>query len=236
MTRRRLNVRVVGGRIGATALIVLALAACCSRLPERMASRAEAFQKVRERRQGFAGVRAGGSLILEHKADKLTIPIEVTVTEDLVLEVRGEISHFLLPFEGEVRLVSDEATTLLHTNVGTYDLAMDPQAQPAVRAFLLSLAGGGDWLLWWLAANGCDLGVESRCKGLEIRLEPHDTLPSMGRWEVREPSRGAVFKAQVDEYEPGTLFPQVITGIIEPHEITVYLKYTEVSISLGPAG
>lgn len=216
------------------ALVVLALATGCSRMPEPSTQHREALQQVMARRQVFKGFQAQGSLTLEHKADVLSIPVEITVTEDLVLEARGEISHFLLPFSGEVRLVSDEVSTLLHTNIGTYDLAMDPEAQPAVRAFLLSLAGGGDWLLWWLAENACDLSAKSQCGGLEIELVPHGRLPSISGWEMRERSRGATFKARVDEYEPGTMVARIITGIIQPQEIAVYLSYTEISVLQDP--
>ncbi len=223
-----------GGALAA-ALLMLALVAGCSRLPARSAVRPEALEQVMARRQGFKGFQAQGSLTLEHKADVLSIPLEITVTEDLVLEARGEISHFLLPFDGEVRLVSDEVSTLLHTNVGTYDLATDPEAQPAVRAFLLSLAGGGDLLLWWLAGRDCDLSAKSQCGGLEIELVPHDRLPSISGWEMRERSRGATFKARVDEYEPGTVVPRLVTGILYPREIAVSLNYTEISLSQGGA-
>jgi hypothetical protein len=231
-TKVRPNPRVVGWRrTVALALTVVALAAGCSRLPARTPHRPEAFEQVLAKRQSFSGLRARGSLTLEHKADVLTVPLEITVTQDLVLEVHSSISHFLLPFEGEVRLVSDEASTLLYTNVGTYDLAMDPEAQPGVRAFLLSLAGGGDWLLWWLAGRDCDLSAESQCGGLEIELKPHARLPAISGWKISEPSRGVAFKAGVDEYEPGTTVPRIVTGILEPNEITLYLNYTEISVS-----
>lgn len=220
----------------AAVMLLLALAIGCSHRPGLTAARTGVFEDIMARRKVFRGFQAEASLTLEHKADILTIPLEITVTEDLVLEARGEISHFLLPFEGEVRLVSTDATTLLHTNIGTYDLALDPEAQPSVRAFLLSLAGGGDWLLWWLGRNDCALTAESQCRGLEIHLEPHDLFPSVSRWELSEVSRGATFKAGVDEYEPGTTVPRAIKGVISPNEITVYMKYIEISVSPDPAG
>jgi hypothetical protein len=187
------------------------------------------FDEVLARRQVFRGFHGRGDLVLEHKADKLTVPVEVTLSDDLVLEAKGEVSHFLLPFQGEVRLACSDSATLLHTNVGTYDLAMDPEAQAAVRAFLLSLAGGGDWLLWWLAGRDCDLREKTLCGGVEIELEPHGRLPTIARWDLSEASRGASFRGRVDEYEPGTAVARTLSGVIEPQAITVYMKYAEIS-------
>jgi hypothetical protein len=206
----------------------------CSRIPRERAPYPGEFDQVLARRQVFKSLRARGDLTLEHKTDALSIPLEITVSEDLVLEAKGEISHFLIPFEGEFRLVSDRSTTLLHTNIGTYDLAMDPDTQTSLRAFLLSLVGGGDWLLWWLAGNGCDLAAESECRGLKIRLEPDPHVASIGRWELSEPARGVTLKAAVNEYEPATTFPKTIRGVLEPQEIALNLKYAEVSLSARP--
>jgi hypothetical protein len=191
--------------------------------------RSAVLDEVLARRQVFSGFQGRGDLVLEHKADKLTVPVEVTLSEDLVLEAKGEVSHFLLPFQGEVRLVCSDSATLLHTNIGTYDLAMDPAAQTAARAFLLSLAGGGDWLLWWLAGRDCDLKEKTLCEGVEIELEPHGRLPTIARWDLSEASRGASFTGRVDEYEPGTAVARILSGFIQPQEITVYMKYTDIS-------
>jgi hypothetical protein len=57
----------------------------------------------------------------------------------------------------------------------------------------------------------------------------------MSRWEMTEPERGVTFRGEVDEYEPGTGLPRAIRGVILPNEITVYLKYTEISRSPGPS-
>jgi len=215
-----------------SAVVVIVLAPACSRRPSPAAEPPAAFDEVLARGKVFRGFHGKGSIALEHKADRMTIPVEVRLSEDLVLEAHSEVSHFLLPFEGEVRLVSTDSTTFLYTNIGAYDLAMTALDQSAIRAFLLSLGGGGDWLLWWLAREDCGRARKTRCRGLEIELEPHSRLPSISRWEMREASGGASFKGQVDEYEPGGLVPRVIRGVIQPQEISVYLNY--VDIFVGP--
>jgi len=216
-------------------LVIVSLVLCysCSRMPDRPSPSRAGFDTVAARRQIFKGLEAEGELTVEHTTGTITIPLEVEVSGDLGLEIKGEISHFLLPFEGEFRLVSDEETTLLHTDNGAYDLAMEPGAQPAVRAFLLSMAGGGDWLLWWLEENHCDPAAKSVCYGLEIELEPDEILPSVREWGIKEAASAAAFTARVEAYEPGTLLPRAIKGRLYPQEITVYLKYTEIREAPG---
>jgi hypothetical protein len=132
--------------------------------------------------------------------------------------------------------VSDAEMTLLYTDAGVFDLAMEPDAKPGIRAFLLSLAGGGDLLLWWLAERDCDPALDSACEGLEIEVEPHDTVPSVAVWEISEPDEGISFKARVKEYQPGTLLPRIIAGTLYPDETTVYLKYSHISDLADPTG
>jgi hypothetical protein len=186
----------------------------------------EVLQEVMARRAGFSGLTTEGTITAKRQNESYTLPFSLTVSADLQLEVRGEISHFLLPFSGEFRLVGDTEATLLYTGNGVYDLAPEPEAQEAMRAFMLSLAGGGDWLLWWLAENGCETSQRSTCKGLEVEIEPAGTLPAVGRWEIRETSQGRVFRAKIEEYQPGTLMPRTITGTLYPEEISIFVSYT----------
>jgi hypothetical protein len=156
------------------------------------------------------------------------------MSADLELEVTGEVSYLLLPFEGKFRLVSDKEATLLFTNAGVYDLSAQTGAPEAMRPFLLCLAGGGDCLLWWAAAEGCEVGTRFTCGGLDVELERDTTLPSVKTWEIAEPGGSRSFRAVVEEYEPGILWPNKISGTLNPENLSVYVKYSEISFPAGP--
>jgi hypothetical protein len=224
-------------RAQALVLTLVLLGSGCGRPPQQVAVTAsQALEEVAARRHAFKGFEADAVLTVKHGNESITLPLAIEVSESLRVEVKGEISNFLLPFQGSFRLASDEESTLLYTDMGTYNLAAQPGAQPAVRAFLLSLGGGGDWLVWWLAERGCAVGDPSVCEGIEVRLEPHGRPPSIDLWELSDPARGGTFRARVEAYEPGTVLPRVVTGTLFPDEVTIRIEYSGRREPPGPAG
>lgn len=219
------------------ALMGLLIWCACARMPEPGATAGpEALEEVLARRAVFDGLQGHATFSLKHQNESFSLPFDIKVSRDLNLEVTGEISHFLLPFEGGFRLINDGESTLLHTNAGVYDLGAMPEAGKAIRPFLLSLAGGGDWVAWWLAEQGCEPRSRTSCAGMEIELEAHAKLPSVEGWRIQAKEQGRTFQASVIEYERGTLVPRTIKGTLYPEEITIYVEYSEISRGAGPSG
>jgi hypothetical protein len=186
---------------------------------------ADALPDIMARRAGFTGFTTEGNIAATRQGESYTLPFSLTVSSALRVEVKGEISHFLLPFSGEFRLVSDEEATLLYTDMGVFELTQDAAAQAALRAFLLSLAGGGDWLVWWLADNGCEPAQESTCGGVKIELEPESDVPAIRRWTLTDTSGGSTFRAEIERRKPGTLLVKTLRGTLYPEEIAIVVTY-----------
>jgi hypothetical protein len=219
-------------------LVALAMWCGCARMPEPAATAGtEALKEVIARRGVFEGWEGSATVSVKHQSESFSIPVDVAVSRDLRLEVTGEISHFLLPFQGGFRLVNDEESTLLYTDAGVFDLGDMPGAGgAAMRGFLLSLAGGGDLLAWWVAERGCEVGSQTSCAGLKIELEPHAKLPSIETWVIEDKNEGRIFRAGVSEYDMGTLVPRTMKGTLYPEEITIFVEYSHISRPAGPSG
>jgi hypothetical protein len=228
----RSKTQVISKAIASLALgVVFALSLNgCSQLGRRQDRRLnpEFVESVVSRLDGFEGIDMEATLSVEHRNESLTVPLSVRVARGAVLEVRGEVSHFLLPFEGSFLLISDRHATALHTDLGVYELGGETDASTAIHAFLLSLVGGGDWLVWWLSHNGCTTGIDSECRGLRVKLEPHDRYASIERWEIAESRSDASFHGFINEYQDDALLPRIVTGIVYPQEITIHLEYDPV--------
>ena len=224
MNRKRAKTRwLVAGLLMLSAWLV---PGCAGRSgPVSQQTYADVLPDIMSRRAGFTGFTAEGTIAASREGESYKLPFSLTVSSDLRIEVKGEISYFLLPFSGQFRLVSDDEATLLYADNGIYDLAQDPDSQAALRAFILSLVGGGDWLVWWLADSGCEVEWGTICRGVQIKLEPDSRLSAISRWVVGTSDGKAAFEAVAGERDPGTLRVKTFTGTLHPQDIAVSVTY-----------
>jgi hypothetical protein len=207
----------------------LALAPGCSRMarPET-AGESGAFRKVESRLEKIPGVEGRGTASFTRANQAIEIPFNMSISEDLVINLDAEVRHFLIPFEGTTTLVSSEERSVVSTPIGVFDLGRMGHSHSAVRAALLSALAGGDGLLLWVKSQRCEVARRVDCGGLTIRMEPDETGYFIDSWEVKALD-GTTFKASVDDLEPGPdRLPRSITGIVLPDGIGVDLEFDRI--------
>ncbi len=225
---RELSVRLLACCLMAVAV---AFASGCSQM--RTAGEgdgdARAFRRIESRLSQPGVIEGRGTVSFSRASEGIEIPFSMSISEDLVITVDAEISHFMIPFEGVSTLVSSEERTLVSTPIGMLDLARMGHPHSAVRAGLFALLGGGDGLLLWARKQGCGVGHEMECGDLSIRLKPDETGYFIESWEVKA-ADGTTFKASIYALEPGPdRLPRSISGTVLPDQIEVDLEFDEIS-------
>jgi hypothetical protein len=195
-----------------------------------------AFLLIEERIATLGGLRASGRVAVEYRDQTWTFPFELTMGSDRSLDATAVIGESVFGPGGPVRLVSNRQHTLVLLPTGPVDAARYTEIDPeAMHALLVSMAGGGELLVEWLSGQGCPVGKETSCGGLEMSFSLDESRRSVASWEIGHPSSGSRLEGMVfDRFEGTPPLPRILSGVFHPRGVLITVKYDDMESLEGP--
>ncbi|MFZ1945995.1 MAG: hypothetical protein WAW06_00425 [bacterium] len=205
----------------------------CGQLAELRRERLEdrTLGEISHRMTALQRVEGRGVVMLEYRDQTVELPFALRLDGEGVLDLEAEVPAGLWLELGSIRVVSDVRDTRVYAAGSPVEIAELDTLGYLLRPFLLSAFGGGDLLVHWLVASGCNPGREARCAGLEITLKPDAKRSSVAKWTIRDRGRGASFTGFVYAWRDEGPFPRIVAGMIHPYEIGVTVQYDEIGLA-----
>jgi hypothetical protein len=191
--------------------------------------------EISQRMRMLQRVEGKGVVMLEYRDQTVEVPFALRLDREGVLELEAEVPAGPWLDLGGVRVVSNTRDTRVYAAGGPVEIAELDTLGYLLRPFLLSVFGGGDLLVHWLVASGCNPGRDAACAGLEITLKPDPGRGSVARWTIKDRGRGVSFTGLVYAWRDDGPFPRIVTGMIHPYEIGITVKYDEIGLAAAGA-
>ena len=217
-----------------SSFVALALAAVClwlawgcgrARGPAVEPPAENGFGTIPARLASYGDVEGSGRLRLEYRDQTVDVDFRIRISAGGQVEVEGEVGTSFLPVAGSLTLFSDRSSTVVHTDMGVFDLTANPGTRAVVHPVVLSLFGGGDRLVPYLISQGCEPARTVRCGDIELSLEAFEGRAAIRKWEVHQPSEDGSFTGFVHEVGDTDLLPKSLSGILNPYGVTAYVTY-----------
>ena len=210
----------------------------CGQISEVRQTRAEdrTLAEISQRMKTLARVEGRGVVMLEYRSETVDLPFALRLDREGVLDLEAEVPASPWLDLGTVRVVSDARDTRVYAEGSRVELAELDTLGYLLRPFLLSVFGGGDLLVHWLLASGCNPDRDVVCSGLEITLKPDPERGSIQRWTIKDRGRNASFTGLVYAWRDRGPFPRIVTGMIHPYEIGVTVRYDEIGLAATERG
>lgn len=173
-----------------------------------------------------------GTIRITYRGSQMDLPFAMQLGANGHLAVEADVGPGFLPGSGRIAIISDDKDTAVYSAGRRVEPVAYDSLIPSLRPILLSLFGGGDVLLRWLAANGCRPGRRSVCGGLRVGFTLDRSRGSVGRWTIRDPGRGVSFNGFVQTWNSEGEGALVVGGMLHPYEVGITVTYA----SLGPVG
>jgi hypothetical protein len=224
-------------------LVLAALAASaggCSRISDIawLQTDRQMLEWIARHSQALKDIEARGVIRFEYGGRSGEVPFRVRIGPEAVVQLDAEIAPSALPRLGRLTVVSDASGTQIYGSDVLEDLARANLRPAALRALVLSLCGGGDLLIGWLASVGCVIGKSMSCQGLEVSLNLDRERRAIEKWQVNDKSGKFGLTGLIYAWDGAGSHPRVVTGVIHPAEIKVTVTFNEPGVAYRgiPAG
>jgi hypothetical protein len=221
----------------AALLAAAALIAGCAGLGTmgREAGPAERLTRIGRETAEVARIEGKGRAKMENRLGEIEIEFELVYEPGGLLEVEGELAPGFLPFDGEISLLSTPDTTFAFAE-GVPLMARGrsypgPVGFPALVGILL----GGDWVLGWIEEQGCRPDRELNCGGIAFEFDLDEDTGRVKGWTLKDENSGGSYEGFLyrSRRRGGLDLPEILTGIVHPLEIAVYVEYYEINATDG---
>lgn len=185
----------------------------------------DGFGDIPARIASYGDIEGAGRLRLEYRDETVDFDFRMWISAGGAVEVDGEVGTSFLPVVGHLTLLSDRGSTVIHTDMGVFDLTEDERTQAVVYPLVLSLFGGADRLVPWLISRGCEPARTLRCGDIELSLEAFEGQQVVKKWQLRQGDGDGSFTGFVHDLGETDLIPRSISGILNPYGVGIYVKY-----------
>lgn len=179
-------------------------------------------------------IEGRGKARVENRLGQIEIEFDMFYEPGRILEFKGDLAPGFLPFHGEIEITSTPDTTLAYVN--GVPLVPDEKSYPGrtVHPALIGVALGGDWLLDWLRAEGCEVEEKLTCGGLEFEFSLDEETGHVKAWKVKHEDPDGSYDGFLYRSLPqgGLALPQILTGMAHPFEVAVYVEYYQINATI----
>jgi hypothetical protein len=208
----------------------------CSGLGTRRtdAPPAERLARIAGETGSVEKVEGRGKARIENRLGEVEIEFDMTYEPGRVLKIDGELAPGFLPFHGDVELTSTPDTMLAYVN--GMPLVPRERSYPGdvVHPALVAILLGGDWVLAWLEAQGCEVGENLTCGEIGFEFDLDSKTGHVKAWtlEHKDPNGsydGFLYRSR----SQGRIeLPEILTGMAHPFEVAVYVEYYQISATI----
>ncbi len=218
------------------AALAVLLIAGCSHVPggRRGEDPGHGLARIAEETRRVERIEGRGKATVENRLGRIDMEFEMTYEPGGALEIDADLAPGLLPFHGDVRIMSTPDTTVAYAN--GVPLVASGTAYPGRSLYpaLVSICLGGDWVLGWLEARGCRVAAKVDCGGLAFEFDVDEGTGHVKTWFIeREEPDGAYDGFLYRSRPSGRLqLPEILTGMVHPLEASVYVEYYEIDVTM----
>ncbi len=221
--------------LAAVSVCALLLAGCAGRGAGGGASGGvQRLERVARETAGVEKIEGRGKARVENRLGEIEIEFTMVYEPGVLLKLDGDLAPGFLPFHGDFEITSTPETTLAYVN--GVPLVPDRATYPGRTVYpaLVAVVLGGDYVLGWLSAQGCEVGEKVAWGRIDYELDLDEETGHIKAWTLRHEDPDGSYDGFLYKSRPQGLLelPEILTGMAHPYEVGLYVEYYQISATI----
>lgn len=179
-------------------------------------------------------IEGTGKARIENRLGEIEIEFTMVYEPGVVLELKGELAPGFLPFHGEVEITSTPDTTLAYVNGVRLVPAGAAFPGRAVHPALIAITLGGDYVLAWLDAQGCEVDEKLACGDITFEFDLNEETGRVKAWTLKHEDPDGSYDGYLyrSRRQASLELPEILTGMAYPFQVAVYVEYHQIDATI----